>query len=69
MGVKRIETPRLQRKLRTGKITVYPEKEIQRLYELAQDNGWDAPSIVRAAVVEALVSRKNVFVTKAPEED
>ena len=68
MGEKKLVTPKLKGKARTGKITVYPEKEIQRLYETAQDNGWDAPTIVREAVVEALLLRKNVFQTKAPED-
>lgn len=46
--------PKLSRCNPKGKITVYPEKEIETLYFLGQGNGWDTPKIVREAVTEAL---------------
>jgi hypothetical protein len=67
MAAKELTTPKIPRLARRGKITAYPELEIQRLYELGQDNGWDTPSIVREAVREALLMRKDQLTKKAEE--
>jgi hypothetical protein len=48
--------PRLRRCNPKGKITVYPEKEIENLYYLGQGNGWDTPRIVREAITDALTA-------------
>jgi hypothetical protein len=52
--MQRNELPKLRRCHEKGKITVYPEKEIEDLYHLGKGNGWDTPQIVRDAVTKAL---------------
>ena len=38
-----------------GKITTYPEKEIEDLYYVGSGNGWDTAKIARDAVTDALL--------------
>lgn len=49
------DIPKLKRGSVTGKITVYPPKEIETLYFQGKGNGWDTTKIVREAVVRALM--------------
>ena len=47
--------PRLARTKDKGKITTYPDKEVEDLYHVGKGNGWDTPRIVREAVTKALL--------------
>jgi hypothetical protein len=48
------ELPRLARTKDKGKITTYPDREVEELYYVGKGNGWDTPRIVRDAVTKAL---------------
>lgn len=57
--------PRADRK-KKGKITVYPDLKIQRLYELGQDNGWETIESIREVVTLYLLEKEEEIQTKSP---
>lgn len=70
MDMNRIhQLPRRRHAQAKGKITVYPEKEIERLYNVGKANGWDTPQIVRDAVTEALRKIESDLMCIAPSDE
>lgn len=48
-----------------GKITVYPDREIELLYKQGKLNGWDTPKIVTEAITKALLDCRELLNTPA----
>ena len=61
------KTPKLKTHDERGKITAYPELEIEELYKVGKMNGWDTPQIVKEAITEALLARADLLRRPAKE--
>ena len=59
------EVPKLKRGQDRSKITLYFDREIDRLYRLGKQNGWDVSEIVRRAASEALLKKEQLLASKA----
>ncbi len=46
--------PKLKRSTEKAKITLYMDKEVEELYRVGKQNGWDVCEIVRQAATRAL---------------
>lgn len=57
--------PKLKRCDEFGKITAYPDKEIETIYKEGKANGWDTPKIVKDAITKALLDHSELLKTPA----
>lgn len=60
------ELPKLRRSLGPQtKVTIYFDREIETLYRLGKQNGWDVSEIIRRAASEALRQAEQTLRTRA----
>lgn len=63
------ELPKLKKTGQKQKITLYFEPDVERLYKIGKQNGWDVSELVRQAASEALRAAAEQLVIPATEVD
>lgn len=64
------DTECLKRRRRAGdrrQLNIYVSQEVEMLYRIGKDNGWDTPGLVRAAVTKVLMDQASRL-QSAPED-
>lgn len=69
MGAKNLEMPVKRKRAKKGKITVYPDSHIAKIYSEGMKNGWDAALIAREAVASAMLEWQERLSKPAPEDE
>lgn len=61
------DIPKMKKSSLTSKITIYFPKEVEHVYRVGKQNGWDVSEIVRRAAIAALLSNADALNTPAEE--
>ena len=60
---------KLKRCQKRGKITAYPDYEIEELHRIGKINGWDTPAMAAEALTEMFARHAELLRHPAPKDE